>query len=91
VAEGAEHDDARKIALKRLKAKRSFRGMLLTALGVSVLMAVIWLLSGGGYFWPIWVMFGLGVALVTTGWSAYGPTSRPITEDEIRAEAEKIR
>jgi hypothetical protein len=91
MAEGVDPDDARGIALRRLKAKRGFRGMVATAVGVSLLMVVIWLLSGRGYFWPIWVMFGLGVAVVTTGWSAYGPTSRPITEDEIQAEAEKLK
>lgn len=91
MAEGVDQDDAREIALKRLKAKRGFRGILITAVGVSALMVVIWLLSGRGYFWPIWVMFGLGIAVITSAWSAYGPTSSPITEDEIQAEAEKLK
>jgi len=86
-----DENDAREIALKRLKAKRAFRGMVFTAIGVSLLMVVIWLLSGRGYFWPIWVMFGLGIAVITTGWSAYGPASSPITEEEIQAEAEKLK
>ena len=82
----AEESDARDLALKRLKAKRSFRGLLATAVGVIALMTVIWALSGGGYFWPIWVAFGLGLALVGAGWQAYGPSQRPITEDEIERE-----
>ena len=87
----AEQDDAREIALKRLKAKRAFRSLLLTAAGVVALMIVIWALSGGGYFWPIWVVFGFGIALVTTGWQAYGRTSAPITEDDIQSEMEKLK
>ena len=82
---------AREIALKRLKAKRSFKGLLVTAAGVIVLMIVIWALSGGGYFWPIWVVFGLGIALVTTGWQAYGSTTVPITENEIQSEMDKLQ
>ncbi len=84
-------DQAREIALKRLKAKRSFRNLLVTSAGVLTLMVVIWALSGGGYFWPIWVVFGLGIALVTTGWQAYGSTSGPITEDEIQSEMNKLK
>ena len=89
----AEVDEghARAIALKRLKAKRSFKGLLATAAGVIVLMIVIWALSGGGYFWPIWVVFGLGIALVSTAWQAYGPASAPITEDEIQSEMDKLQ
>lgn len=86
-----EQDDARERALNRLKAQRSFRGLAVTAIGVLVLMIVIWALSGGGYFWPIWVVFGLGVALVASGWQAYGPRQRPITEDDIRREIDEQR
>jgi uncharacterized membrane protein len=87
----ADEGHAREIALKRLKAKRSFKGLLATAAGVIALMIVIWALSGGGYFWPIWVVFGLGIALVSTAWQAYGPASAPITEDEIQSEVDKLR
>jgi signal transduction histidine kinase len=30
---------------------------------IAVLMAAIWVATGGGYFWPVWVWFGLGVPL----------------------------
>ncbi len=83
--------NAREIALRRLKAKRAFKSLLITAAGLLVLMVVIWALSGGGYFWPIWVVFGLGIALVTTGWQAYGSTTGPITEDEIQDEMGKLK
>ena len=52
-------------------------------------MIAIWALSGGGYFWPIWVVFGLGIALITTAWQAYGPRDHAITEDEIQREMDK--
>jgi len=83
--------DAREQALRRLKAQRAFRNLLLTATGILVAMIAIWTISGGGYFWPIWVVFGLGIALVTTGWQAYGTRTGPITEDEIENEMEKLK
>ncbi len=90
MAEEAENG-AREQALRRLKAQRAFRGLLLTAVGVLALMIAIWALSGGGYFWPIWVVFGLGIALVTTGWQAYGPRNQGISEEEIQREMDKQR
>jgi Domain of unknown function (DUF1707)/2TM domain len=32
-------------------------------LAVSVLLVVIWALSGAGYFWPVWPIAGWGLAL----------------------------
>jgi len=83
--------DAREQALRRLKAQRAFRNLLLTATGILGVMIAIWAISGGGYFWPIWVAFGLGIALITTGWQAYGPRERGISEDEIQREMGRRR
>jgi uncharacterized membrane protein len=82
-------DGARDLALKRLKAQRAFHSLLVTAAGILVLMIVIWLLSGRGYFWPIWVVFGLGIALITTARQAYGPRQHEITEEQIQHEMDK--
>lgn len=46
---------------RRWDASAAFSTQLaLTGFGC-LLMAVIWAGSGGGYFWPAWVWFGLGV------------------------------
>jgi uncharacterized membrane protein len=87
----AEENGVREQALRRLKAQRAFRSLLFTAIGVLALMVVIWALSGAGYFWPIWVVFGLGIALITTGWQAYGPRNHGISEEEIQREMDKQR
>jgi hypothetical protein len=86
-----DQDDARTRAVNRLKAQRGFRAFAVTAIGIVALMVLIWALSGGGYFWPIWVAFGLGVGLVASGWQAYGPRQRPITEEEIQREIDEQR
>jgi signal transduction histidine kinase len=45
---------------------------------------VIWAMSGGGYFWPVWVIVGLGSA-VASKWAKDLPRRRNLTErvDEL--------
>jgi 2TM domain len=81
--------DARKQAIGRLKAKRDFKSFLGTAAIVIVIVVAIWALSDQGYFWPIWVILGLGIALFFSGLQAYGPHRGPITEAEIQREMDK--
>ena len=80
----AEDEVLREAAIKRLKAKRDFRTHVATYIIVNLLLAAIWALSGGGYFWPIWTLVPWGVGLAFHGWAAY--TERPITEEDIRKE-----
>ena len=78
-------ENARELALARLKMKRDFRGMLAGGLLAIVVCVVIWAIGGGGYFWPVWVMLGVAIGLVTSGWRAYGPSNQ-ITEDDVQRE-----
>lgn len=80
---------SREAALKRLKAKRDFRMHLGAYLIVNAMLVSIWALSGGGHFWPVWVIVFWGVGLALNGWSAY--LQKPISEDDIRREMEKDR
>ncbi|HZO07306.1 MAG TPA: 2TM domain-containing protein [Solirubrobacterales bacterium] len=82
-------DDARKQAIRRLKAKRDFKSFLGTAAIAIVVVIVVWALSDSDYFWPIWVILGLGIALFFSGLQAYGPHRGPITEAEIQREIDK--
>jgi uncharacterized membrane protein len=82
-------DDARRQAISRLKAKRDFKSFLGTAAIVIVVVIVVWALSDSEYFWPIWVILGLGIALFFSGLQAYGPHRGPITEAEIQREIDK--
>jgi uncharacterized ion transporter superfamily protein YfcC len=83
----AEDDPQRQAAIGRLQAKRAFQANLVSFLVINAMLVVIWALSGGGYFWPIWVMafWGLGVAM--HGWNVYGRGG--ITEDAIQREMRK--
>lgn len=81
-------DEARKLALQRLKMKRDFKGMLAGGILAVVVTVVIWALGEGGYFWPMWVMLGVAIGIVTQGWKAYGPSNR-ITEEDVQREMRK--
>ncbi len=78
-------DNARELAIQRLKMKQDFKGMLGGGLFAVVVTVVIWAIGGGGYFWPVWVMFGVAIGIVAQGWKAYGPSNR-ITEADVQRE-----
>ncbi|MEI2802776.1 MAG: 2TM domain-containing protein [Trichococcus flocculiformis] len=83
-------DDMRAVAVKRIKAKRDFWRTFGIFVIVWLILTAVWALSGGGYFWPMWAMFGMGIALLFIGFSAYGPSERPPSEQEITDEMRKM-
>jgi hypothetical protein len=84
--------ELRDIAKKRLKKQAEFKRYLWTWLGVSVLTSAIWFItSPGEYFWPIWVVFGMGIGALFQGISAYGKAPTVITDKDIDAEVEKLK
>ena len=89
--EASPRDDQelRKLALARLKKKRDFVNHVITYVVVNVLLLVIWALTGGGFFWPGFVIAGWGIGLAANAWDVYG--RKPITEAEIQQEAERLR
>lgn len=51
-------------------------------------LVVIWLASGGDFFWPVFPIFGWGIGLAFNAWDVYAPET---SEDRIRAEMERLR
>jgi fatty acid desaturase len=78
-------EQARELAIQRLKVKQDFKGMLAAGLFAVVVTVVIWALGEGGYFWPMWVMLGVAIGVIAQGWKAYGPANR-ITEADVQRE-----
>ncbi|MCB0860853.1 MAG: 2TM domain-containing protein [Solirubrobacterales bacterium] len=78
-------------AVKSLNAKHDFMTHLATYAGVSVLLVLIWLLTGtDNFFWPIFPIAGWGIfGVIPHWWSVY--RSKGLTEDKIQAEMEKIQ
>jgi 2TM domain len=83
-------EEIREQALTRLKKKRDFRSHLFIYVAVNAMLVVIWAItSDGGLFWPIFPMLGWGIGVAANAWDVYG--RGPITEEEIRREAERLR
>lgn len=84
-------DELRNAAVKRIKAKRDFWRMAGVFVIVWAILTAIWAMSGGGYFWPMWAIFGMGIALAFSALAAYGPSSRPPSEQEINDEMRRLQ
>ena len=87
-------DDAelRDLATKRLKARTDFYHYLLVWLAVSVLVTTIWALTNfGGYFWPGWVIGGMGVAALFQAIGVFGPPRGIYSDDQITREMNRLR
>ena len=83
----------RDYAKKSLKKKADFKQYLWVYLAVSLLTSGIWFItSPESYFWPVWVIFGMGIGALFAGLDAYGRLSaKPITDSDIDAEVERLR
>lgn len=82
-------DELRERALKRIKDKREFWMHLVAYVTINALLIGIWALSGGGYFWPGWVMVAWGVGLVLHGASLL-VEGRPVRERDIEREMRRL-
>ena len=80
-----DDQERRDAAIKRIKDKRDFKTHAVSYVVVNLFLIGVWAVSGGGYFWPGWVMAGWGIGLVLHGWQTYRG-ERPITEGAIQRE-----
>jgi hypothetical protein len=81
--------ELREEALSRLKKKRDFRGHVFIYVAVNTMLVVIWAVTGAEFFWPIFPILGWGVGVAANAWDVYG--RKPISEDEIRRETERLQ
>lgn len=81
-------DESRVLARKRVEARRDFATHLVAYVVVNAFLVAVWLLGGGGYFWPAWVIAGWGIGVVLNAWDVYG--RQPITEADIDEEMRRL-
>ena len=84
---GAIDPAVRRLAEKRLKARREFKQHFTSYVIVMSALVAIWLVTGVSYFWPIWPMLGWGIGLA---FHAMSLRDSRITEEQIAAEAARI-
>lgn len=60
------HDRIRIAAETRVDARRRLIGRVSAWIVVAAVTTLVWLVTSGpdGYFWPVWPMFGVGIAVV---------------------------
>ena len=77
----------RERAVERAQARRDALMLTLTGPLVTAVLLVVWAVTGSGYFWPIWPMLGMSIALVVAMWRAFGPTAQAAGAAEPRPRA----
>ena len=79
------NDEQRQWAIRRIKGKREFWGHLAVYLVVNAGLIVIWAMTSGGYFWPVWPILGWGIGVAAHAASVYAGPSE-ISEAQIDRE-----
>lgn len=75
-------------AMQQLKKRRDFRGHVLIYVLVNAFLVAIWAITNRhGFFWPVFIIGGWGIAVVMNAWDVYW--RRDITEEEVRHEMER--
>ncbi len=64
-------EDQRQRAIRRIQAKRGFWAHFTIYLAVNALLVLIWAMTSGAYFWPIWPMLGWGIGVAAHAVSVY--------------------
>jgi len=85
---GGAPDDLRGAAIGRLKKRREFQTHLFAYIVINGLVWAVWAMTGEGYPWPLWLSGLWAVGLIFNAWDVY--VRRPITEDDIRHEVERL-
>lgn len=80
---------AREQALQRIKKRRDLSAHFVSYVVINAALWAIWALTGAGYPWPVWVTGGWAIGLLLNAWDVYG--RRPITEDEIQREVNRLQ
>jgi hypothetical protein len=75
----------REAARKRIQKRRNLQGGLVAYFVINAALVGVWAVTGGGYFWPAWVMAAWGVGMLLGLWDYYrGPITEADVDDELR-------
>jgi len=82
-------DDLRQEAKKRVEKRRDLGTHAVVFVVVNTMMIAVWAMTGGGYFWPGWVLAFWGIGLIMNVWDVY--FRRPVTEHDIQREMQRLQ
>lgn len=63
----------REPAADRAQARRDALALAFSGPLVTAVLLVIWAATGSGYFWPVWPLLGVSIAMLVALWRAFGP------------------
>ena len=86
---GIEPATERERVRKRLQDRRDFGSHLVVFVVVNAFLVAAWAITGGGYFWPAWVLATWGIGLVLHAWETF--VHRPVTDEDVDAELQRRR
>jgi hypothetical protein len=70
---GPEYE-LRRAAIRQLRRKRGLQAHVLAYVLVNLFLNGIWLLTDpGGFYWPMFPLFGWGIGLAFNVWGVYSP------------------
>lgn len=81
---GREREEAR----ERLVKRRNLVNALVAYAVFNAFFVGVWAMTGGGYFWPGWILGGWGAGMVLAIWDYF---RRPITEADVDRELRRQR
>jgi hypothetical protein len=82
-------EELREVAKQRVEKRRDLGTHAVVFAVVNAAIVAIWALTGGGYFWPAWVIGLWGVGLILNVWDVY--FRRPVTEHDIEQELKRLQ
>ena len=82
-------NELRKLAKQRVGARRSVLIHLMVAVAISVFLIVVYFLTGRGYFWPVWPISSLGVAVAIHAAAVH--LSLNNFEEDVQKEFQKLK
>lgn len=84
-----EETALRDTALKRLRARRDLQAHVLAYVLVNGFLVMLWwTVTGAGFFWPIFPLFGWGIGLTFNAWDVLSPEP---SRGRVEAEMERLR
>ena len=86
-----DHATDREPAHERQQARRDALALTLSGPVVTALLLAVWAATGGGYFWPVWPLLGVSIALVIALWRAFGPSAQAVAGGPAEAVAPRPR
>jgi len=79
--------DARAAARRRVEKRRSLQGGFVAYVVVNTFLVGVWAFTGGGYFWPAWIIGGWGVGMLLGLWDYW---RGPVTDDDVEQELQRM-